>query len=412
MAADTKRKRIVWLLAGGVVVVVLVAVLALRKDAPAVVVVAVMREDLNQTITSNGKVEPIAPQVARAEFPAFVDKVMATEGQMVKRGQVILTLDAADIRSQLAQAKADELAAQTDLRNAHAGGPPDQVAQLRGNVEQSKLEISNLERTEKSLEQLVAKQAATQDELAQNQNALARARARLQELEQRKQDLAQLAAVGVESASLRLSQAQELVRALEDKVRSATVAAVADGALYSLPVHPGDYVKVGDDLADVADLNHVRVRAFVDEPDLGLLEPKQDVQVTWDAKAGRTWTGVTEQIPKQVVARGVRSVGEVLCSVDNSKLELLPNINVEVRILVRERHGAIVVPRGAVREDGARHFVYVVDGNTIHRRDITVGAASASEYEVVSGLAAGDRVAIPGDQDLRDGQEIRAAEGS
>ena len=93
-------------------------------------------------------------------------------------------------------------------------------------------------------------------------------------------------------------------------------------------------MKVGDTLAEMADLRHVRVRAFVDEPDLGWLEPNQDVEVTWDAKPGQTWTGRTEEMPKEVVSRGMRSVGEVLCSVDNDKLELLPNINVEVRILV------------------------------------------------------------------------------
>ena len=93
---------------------------------------------------------------------------------------------------------------------------------------------------------------------------------------------------------MRVSQAQELARSLEEKVRSATVTASTDGTLYSLPVSAGDYVKVGDTLAEMADLRHVRVRAFVDEPDLGSLEPNQKVSVTWDAKPGRTWTGRTE----------------------------------------------------------------------------------------------------------------------
>ena len=50
-------------------------------------IVTLTREDLSETITSNGKVEPIAPDVAHAEFPAFVEKVMATEGQSVHRGR-------------------------------------------------------------------------------------------------------------------------------------------------------------------------------------------------------------------------------------------------------------------------------------------------------------------------------------
>jgi HlyD family secretion protein len=411
MAENGKRKWIVPLLAAALGAVVLIILLANRGQATVVHYVTVGREDLSASIASNGKVEPIAPFIAHAEFPTFVEKIAATEGQAVRRGQVILTLDASDIRAQLSQARADLIAAQSDMRNSRAGGPPDEVAQLEGDIAKAQANVANLERTQKALEQLAAKQAATLNEVAQNQAALTQARATLQTLQQKKAALAQRVGGDVERAGLRANQAQVQVQSLEEKVRSATVVAPADGTLYSLPVRVGDYMKVGDTLAEMADLSHVRVRAFVDEPDLGALEPNQAVQVTWDAKPGQTWTGRTEQVPKQVVARGTRSVGEVLCSVDNSKLELLPNVNVDVHILVRERPGALVVPRAAVRYDNGQHLVFVYGGDKIHRRDITVGIASAQKYEVTNGLNVGDRVVIPGDQQqLRDGMDVRATE--
>jgi len=410
MAENSKRNWIVLGLAAGLAVLVVI-VLASRGQAPAVPVVTVAREDLSATISSNGKVEPITATVARAQFPTFVEKVLAIEGQAVHRGQLILTLDAADVRAQLAQARANLLIARTDLQNARTGGPPDEVTQLQGDLQKAQVTVANLERTQQALEQLVAKQAATQNELAQNQAALLEARANLETLQQKKATLAQRSTGTVESAGLRVREAQEQVQALEEKVRSATVTAAADGTLYSLPVRAGDYVKMGDTLAEMADLRHVRVRAFVDEPDLGWLEPNQVVQVNWDAKPGRTWTGHTEMVPKQVVARGTRSVGEVLCSVDNDKLELLPNVNVEVRILVRTRQAALVIDRSAVRFDSGKHFVFQFDGDKVHRREISVGVASATKYEVVAGLRDGNRIALPGDQDLRDGMDVRAAEG-
>jgi HlyD family secretion protein len=410
MAENSKRKWIVIGLAAGLALLVLI-VLASRGQAPAVPVVNVAREDLTSSISSNGKVEPITASVARAQFPTFVDKVLASEGQAVRRGQLILTLDAADVRAQLAQARASLLSAQADLHNARAGGPPDEVSQLQGDLQKAQVTVENLQRTQRALEQLVAKQAATKDELAQNQAALAEARANLETLQQKKTTLAQRATGTVESAGLRVREAQEQVQGLEEKVKSATVTAPSDGTLYSLPIHAGDYVKVGDTLAEMADLRHVRVRAFVDEPDLGWLEANQAVQVSWDAKPGRTWTGHTEMVPKQVVARGTRSVGEVLCSVDNDKLELLPNVNVEVRILVRARQGALVIDRSAVRYDSGKHFVFLFDGDKIHRREISVGVASATKYEIVAGLREGDRVALPGDQELHDGMDVRSAEG-
>jgi HlyD family secretion protein len=411
MAENNKQKKLI-VLSTAALVVLVIGVIALRKKPPEVAIVSVAQEDLSETITSNGKVEPVAPDTAHAEFPAFVEKVMASEGQAVHRGQEILTLDASDIQSQLAQARASLLTAQTDLRNARAGGSLDEVAQVRGSLQQARVDVESLERTEKALEQLVAEHAATQDELAQNQSSLAKARARVQELEQRKEALSQRATATAESADLMAKQAQEQVQSLEEKLRSATVVAPTDGTLYSLPVRAGDYVKMGDVLSEMADLHHVRVRAFVDEPDLGRLEPNQTIQVTWDAKPGRKWSGRTQQIPKQVVPHGMRSVGEVLCSVENDKLELLPNINVEVTILIVQRRGVLVVPRAAVREDGGKRYVFVLDGDRLQRREITVGVASASKYEALSGLKLNERVALPGDHNLRDGMTIRIAEGT
>ena len=274
MAENTKRKWIVITLAVALVVIVLV-VLAGRDQAPTVAIAQVSREDLSASITSNGKIEPISPVTARAQFPTFVDKIMVTEGQNVHRGQLILSLNAADIQSQLAQARQDLLSAQTILQNARAGGPPNEVAQLAGDLQKAQAQVANLERTQAALTQLVTKQAATQDELAKNQEALDEARANLQAFEQKTAALKKQTNIDAEAAGLRVKQAEGQVQSLEEKLRSATVTAESDGTVYSLPVHANDYVKVGDVLAEMADLRQVRVRAFVDEPDLGSHQTKR-----------------------------------------------------------------------------------------------------------------------------------------
>jgi HlyD family secretion protein len=408
--ANGGKRRWEWLILAIVLIVLLFVGLGKRDKAPQVQVASVTRDNLSASITSNGKVEPINAYITRARFPTFVEKVFAAEGQALRHGQPVLTLAAADLRSQLAQARASLLTAQDDLRNARAGGPPGEVAQVEGDLRKAQIEVSSLERTQEVLKQLVAKHAATQNDLDQNQSALAKAQATLQAAQQRKDDLARRAALDVDGASLRMQQAEDLLRSLEEKVRSATVNSPIDGTLYSLPVHAGDYVTVGQVLAEIADLNHVRVRAFVDEPDLGSLEPNQPVEITWDARPNQVWTGRTEQVPKQVVALGNRSVGEVLCSVDNTKLELLPNVNVAVRILVRERSGVLVVPRTAVRTDGPSHFVFALAGDRLRKRSIDIGIASAAKYEVLAGLQEGERVALPGELELSDGMAVRPKE--
>src|ERR1700683_3979804 len=104
MAINGERKWMVLASVAGLLVLLLV-LLAVRGQSPAVQMVSVTRQDLDSGITTNGKVEPISPAIARAEFPTFVATVNATEGQPVRRGEVILTLDAADGHAQLAQAR-------------------------------------------------------------------------------------------------------------------------------------------------------------------------------------------------------------------------------------------------------------------------------------------------------------------
>ena len=407
-------KKWFWLLlAGAVAAVILLVKLSGRQPVPRVAVVQVVRENLNATISSNGKVEPITPYSLRAQFPTFVDKVLAVEGQAVTRGQLLLTLVADDVHAELDRAREQLVAAQDALRAARAGGRADEAAQLESDSRKAEIERDRLRRERAALERLVAQQAATKEELRQNQAALDRAEADWQRLQSAREEFIRRTRLEVERAALLVEQSRSQIRSLEDKVRSARVTAPVDGTLYSLPVHARDFVKVGDLMAELADLHRVRVRAFIDEPELGGIEPDQTVEITWDALPSKTWEGRTEQIPKQVVPRGTRSVGEVLCSVANDRLELLPNININVRIHLRERRNALVVPRGAVRMEGTRRYVYMVGngglGTRLHKREIKVGIASATKYEVLEGLSGGETVALPGDIELRDDMAVRLA---
>jgi HlyD family secretion protein len=155
----------------------------------------------------------------------------------------------------------------------------------------------------------------------------------------------------------------------------------------------------------------VRVRAFVDEPEIGALAPNQPVRITWDALPDRSWEGLTEVVPKQVVARGTRSVGELLCSVNNDKLELLPNVNVSVRINSKEHNNVLVVPRGTVATENGKRYVFVVKNGVgirvLEKREIQVGISDATHYEVVGGLDIKDMIALPGDVDLADGMRVK-----
>jgi len=348
-----RNRILLYLLLAGVLAFVLIE-LSGRKPAAKISAVMPMRENLVSSISSNGKVEPIEPFVMRAQLDTFVEKVHAKEGQQVRKGQLLLELNVKDASARLSEAQSKLLRAQEDLRAAKAGGRTDSAAQVAGDLAKMQAERERLQKNHDAMLRLIAQQAATQDELAANDLALAKAQAEVTRLTAAKQEFDRGVRLDAERATLQVQQAQQEVAALQDKVRNGRIAAPVDGTLYSLPAKAGDFVKLGDLLAEMADLHKVRVRAFIDEPELGALEPNQPVKITWDALPNRNWVGKTDIIQKQVVARGARRVGELLCSVNNDKLELLPNTNVNVRINSRERLGVLAVPRGAVEAQGGR----------------------------------------------------------
>jgi HlyD family secretion protein len=369
------------------------------------------RQSIMSSITSNGKVEPIAPYVVRALSDTFVQKVDATEGQKVKKGQLLMTLNVKDASAQLAAAQRRLLAAQEELRAAQAGGKTDTAAQVTSDLAKAQADRDRLQREHDSLERLLAKGAATKEELAANDLQLAKAAADVDRFAAAKQEFTRQVTLDGSSSALAVQQAQSNVAELQDKVRQGKITAPVDGTLYSLPAKAGDFVKTGDLLAEMADLHRVRVRAFIDEPDLGGLEPGLPVKITWDALPNNTWPGKTEVIPKQVVQHNSRSVGELLCSVDNGKLQLLPSTNVNVKINSRERINVITVPRGAVETENGKRYVFVVKSSvgreTLEKREIQVGIADATNFEVVGGLGGNEIVALPGDVDLKEGMTVK-----
>lgn len=414
-----RNRILLYLLIAGVLAYALLE-LSGRKPAPKISAVTPTRENLASSISSNGKVEPISPYVIRAQLDTFVEKVLASEGQNVKKGQLLARLDVKDAAAQLAETRSKLLKAQDDLRAARAGGRADEAAKVAGDLANAQAERDRRQKNHEALVHLIAKQAATQDELAANDLALTKAQAEVTRLTAVKQEFDRGVKLETDRAALQVEQIQNEVAALEEKVRQGRITAPADGTLYalgrnaaSMPLKAGDYVKVGDLLAEMADLHKVQVRAFIDEPELGALEQNQPVKISWDALPGKTWSGKTEMIPKQVEPHGTRSVGALICSVNNDKLELLPNINVNVRINSKERIGVLSVPRGAVEAEGGRRYVFVVKKNqlsvgksTLEKREVHVGIADATNYEVVSGLQEGELVALPGDVDLRDGMDV------
>ncbi len=178
---------------------------------------------------------------------------------------------------------------------------------------------------------------------------------------------------------------------------------------YNLPVRPDTFVAAGDLLVQVADLHRVRVRAFVDEPEIGRLQVGQQVEVNWDALPGRSWKGTVEYLPTNIVQHGTRMVGEVTCLLDNEDLRLLPNTNVAVAIIQARHDNALTVPREAVRQDAEGKYVFQIVDGKLKRRNVQTSISNLTRVEITSGIPDGAVLALGAVnmQPLRDGTPVK-----
>src|SRR6202034_2560478 len=183
----------------------------------------------------------------------------------------------------------------------------------------------------------------------QAQNTVADLDTRIQATEKRRPLLVNKG--DIDAAQARIREAEAAIALAKTHIAQNTITAPMSGLVYDLPARAGTWLHPGDLLGSIGKIDPVRVRLYVDEPELGRVAIGQPVRITWDANPGQEWTGTVQKLPTQIVALGARQVGEVLCTVQNKNHDLIPGTNVNAFILTQVVDSALTIPKTAVRRE-------------------------------------------------------------
>jgi len=373
-------------------VIVLAAFVSRRDDSVPVRTAVVEQATIRSLISTNGKIEPLNNFEAHAPATTSVRRVLVREGAFVKKGQLLLVLDDADVRAQAARAQTLMKSAQADLSAVERGGNQEEVLNLDAQLVKARTDKDSALRNLDALRRLEQQGAASAAEVKDAENGLVRADAQLMLLQQKQTK--RYSKPEVARVEAQKAEAQATYDAAQGVVAKSNVRAPFDGIVYALPAKQGGFVAAGDLLLQVADLRKVMVRAFVDEPDVGRLALGDPIEITWDAVPGRLWQARVTEIPSTVRLRGARNVGETTCIVENKDLKLLPNVNVGVTIVTAAHDNVLVLPREAVRIDDTKPYVLQVVGHELKRREVETSLSNLTQVEVTRGLSARDVIAI------------------
>jgi HlyD family secretion protein len=376
-----------------------------KKPPPEVNFTKAARETLVSSLSTNGKVEPIEWMPVRSERAGVITRVSVSKGQFVRKGDPLVELDTRVASADLSKAHAAIQEAQAQQQVLTQGGRVAERQQIEADLSRARLDLDAAQKNYQALERLVAKQAATRQELDSARQLVDQLELRIQALEKNKAAL--VTGTDQDIAKARLQQAESAAAVAQTNLDLNVIRAPMDGTVYDFDLKQGSYVNPGDPIAKVGRLDRVRVTVYVDEPDLGRVRPGELVVITWDALPGHQWRGTVDKLPAQIVPLGTRQVGEVGCVIENPDRDLLANANINADIQATVVENAIAIPKEAIRRQGSDTGVLLLEGDRVVWRKVTLGISTYTKSQVISGLKDGNAVVLLSEKPIQSGSRVR-----
>ncbi|MBN2319163.1 MAG: efflux RND transporter periplasmic adaptor subunit [Acidobacteria bacterium] len=354
-----------------------------------------VRHEIKLVVSTNGIIEPVDRSEVYAPIDGLVTEIPILEGSEIAQGQLLMRLRSEQTWTALAETKTALLEAMLQAKIVTSGPSKEEITALDAAIAETAMQLDQADKDLIDEENLLAKGAvarAAVENIRQQRDLL---QLRLGSQRQQKADL--LERYSAEEKQWVQDKVKELtgqVHRMEQQLKMESIPAPKSGLIYSLEVKPGAYVTKGQLVAQINQPGKVRLRAYVDEPDLGRISRGQPVSIEWDGMADRHWTGRVERPAEQVVELNNRSVGYVLCSIEGEPKELIPNLNVNVEITTDLKPNVLTVPRSAVLNRDGEKVVLVPEGEKAAVKPVVVGLVTSEEIEILQGIDEGDSVVL------------------
>lgn len=346
-------------------------------------------QDLSVSISAPGSVDATSRTSVFSPIAGTLEAVRVSDGQTVKAGDVLATLDGASSRTAVAQARAQVAQADAQARAASA-----QLATARAQRAAAR-----------------AMPTATDEQKSARNAALSAA------------DAAEQSARAAQSAASAAQSSAAVVRTNAENNAGKLAITAPTGGVVSFPVltltsldgsgtraAAGAAVTTATPVFSIVDLSRVDFAAQVDEADIAGVKVGQQSSVSLDSFPGDPFPGAVSEISTSSITTktgGTAFVVKVPLAPGDRSVRL--GMSGNVSIATQTVNGALVVPIQAVQTGGTTKYVYRVANGKVSRTTVTVGSATDTLTQVTSGLAAGDLVATSQLGSLKDGASVNVA---
>ncbi len=351
---------------------------------------------IGRTVEIVGVAEARRRAVIGAETAGRVQTLDADAGDYLEADGVLCGMRTTPRRLQLERAKARLASAQADLAKMEAGYRKEDVAQARARVAAAKAEFQRWEQEHARTRNLLADGASTQAEMDAAEAAYRTAQEKLAEA---KANLALLEAgfrtEDVAKARAEVAAQDAAVAELADTLEKMTVRMPFAGFVIQKRCEVGEWLSPGSPVAEVVDLEVVRVTLDVPEKHLPALDRGAEAPVTFPALGSdREFTGrISQVVPAS--AEGTHTVMvrvDVPNEITGDRPAIAAGLFARVWLPVGPAHEALLVPKAAVVRQGGRDVVYTVQDEPPPSAKVEQGGGAGG-----GPAAQGDANGDPGD---------------
>ncbi len=371
---------------------IVAAAYAFRSQKPVVEVATASKPEAGgrqALLNASGYITPRRRATIAAKITGRVTGVFFDEGTRVAEGQLLATLDDADVKRSLDSAKADRDASQAA------------IADFEVQLKNAQIEL-------RRAEQLKAAGVQTQEALDNAMTAADSLKAKIA-----------LAKQQVVASDARIAVAQQAVDNCTIRAPFAGIVVSKDaqvGEMVSPNSAGGGFTRTG--IATIVDMHSNEIEVDVNESYIARVENGQLVTATLDAYPDK-------QIPSKVrtviptADRQKATVKVRITIIDLEKYNfILPDMGVKVAFLDNEQPAAkdkgkekgpqavAFIPKGAVRSDSNTSYVFLIRDGKVERRAVSVGQERGTDVAVIAGVLPGDSLVVKGPESLHDGDKV------
>ena len=377
------KKRTHWILWPSLAVAVAGGVAAksmLAKEEVVFTVDKARRQDLRETINANGEIQARTRVNVGTSVTAEIKEIHVKDGQEVKAGGLLVTLDQERFKQQLSQAELGLRSSRQDLENAEA---------------------------------TFTKQSATykRQETLHQQGLLSSEEHQTAKLARDTAD------IQLQKARVAVQQAQAQVALAQDALSKTVIRAAMTGRVTGLKAEKGETAIAGQTsiagavLMVISDLSELLAEMKVGELDVVKLKPGQLAEIQVDALPGKVFQGKVLEVATGVDRPTSGFSGQdaqnykvrILLSGSRELDSLRPGMSARVAVLVQEVKQVLTVPLQAVQEKdakngglglltGTRPVVFVVQAGKVQERSLRSGVGTRRALEVLEGVKEGEDV--------------------